>query len=83
MHVLRRTLLTFDKHFGELAYARRLPATCGVVLFRLAGTSPEEAAQISVAAILKHRTLEGHFSVVTRNNVRIRLLPSSQIGGEV
>jgi predicted nuclease of predicted toxin-antitoxin system len=28
-----RVLLTFDKDFGELAFRRRLPATCGVVLF--------------------------------------------------
>lgn len=25
----RRTLLTFDKDFGELAYRRRLPSDCG------------------------------------------------------
>ena len=30
-----RVLLTFDKDFGELARASTLPATCGVVLFRI------------------------------------------------
>jgi predicted nuclease of predicted toxin-antitoxin system len=30
----RRILLTFDKDFGELANASRLPPECGVVLFR-------------------------------------------------
>jgi predicted nuclease of predicted toxin-antitoxin system len=29
-----RILLTFDKDFGELAGASRLPMDCGVVLFR-------------------------------------------------
>ncbi|HRZ52400.1 MAG TPA: DUF5615 family PIN-like protein, partial [Candidatus Contendobacter sp.] len=31
----RRILLTFDKDFGDLAYRCRLPATCGIVLFRI------------------------------------------------
>jgi hypothetical protein len=30
-----RILLTFDKDFGELAWREGLPATCGVILFRL------------------------------------------------
>ncbi len=30
-----RILLTFDKDFGDLAFQFGLPATCGIVLFRL------------------------------------------------
>src|SRR5882672_5981567 len=30
-----RVLLTFDKNFGELAWRSGLPASCGIVLFRL------------------------------------------------
>src|SRR5271154_7624507 len=30
-----RVLLTFDKDFGELAWRTGLPASCGIVLFRL------------------------------------------------
>jgi predicted nuclease of predicted toxin-antitoxin system len=30
-----RTVLTFDKDFGDLAFQFGLPATCGIVLFRL------------------------------------------------
>ena len=30
-----RILLTFDKDFGEFAWRERLPAACGVMLFRL------------------------------------------------
>lgn len=29
-----RVFLTFDKDFGELAWKERLPAQCGVILFR-------------------------------------------------
>lgn len=30
-----RILMTFDKDFGELAFRRRLPASCGIILFRV------------------------------------------------
>lgn len=30
-----RILVTFDKDFGELAFRRSLPATCGIILLRL------------------------------------------------
>jgi predicted nuclease of predicted toxin-antitoxin system len=35
-----RTLLTFDKDFGELARASALPSTCGVVLLRMPMLNP-------------------------------------------
>lgn len=28
-------MLTFDKDFGELAFCFNLPASCGIVLFRI------------------------------------------------
>ncbi len=37
-----RTLLTFDKDFGELAYRRRLPSDCGIILFRLTPRVPQK-----------------------------------------
>jgi hypothetical protein len=35
-----RTLLTFDKDFGELPRASALPSACGVVLFRMPMPNP-------------------------------------------
>jgi predicted nuclease of predicted toxin-antitoxin system len=35
-----RILLTFGKDFGELAWRSRLPAECGIVLFRLPMSPP-------------------------------------------
>lgn len=43
-----RVLLTFDKDFGELAFRRRLPATCGVVLFRIRSQNPVEVASLAL-----------------------------------
>jgi predicted nuclease of predicted toxin-antitoxin system len=67
-----RVLLTFDKDFGELAYRQRLPAHCGIVLFRLTPQSPDEAASLAVAAIRSQESWVGHFSVITRQRVRMR-----------
>ena len=36
-----RLLLTFDKDFGELTFRLGVPASCGIVLFRIAPASPE------------------------------------------
>jgi predicted nuclease of predicted toxin-antitoxin system len=46
-----RTLLTFDKDFGELAYKRGLPAECGIVLFRITPQNPDEIAALALLAI--------------------------------
>ena len=41
-----RVLLTFDKDFGELAWRCGLPATCGIVLFRLPALSPTSVGKV-------------------------------------
>jgi predicted nuclease of predicted toxin-antitoxin system len=50
-----RVLLTFDKDFGELAWQRQLPASCGVILFRLAMPSPAEIGR-TIARIIGERS---------------------------
>ncbi len=71
-----RTLLTFDKDFGELAYRRGLPADCGIVLFRITPQTPDEVAALAVAAIRSQPDWSRRFSVVTREKIRVRPLPS-------
>ena len=44
----QRILVNFDKDFGELAFRRGLPATCGIVLLRLGAQDP---------AVLAHRVV--------------------------
>jgi predicted nuclease of predicted toxin-antitoxin system len=39
-HKEDRILITFDKDFGELAFRYGLPATCGIILFRIVTSSP-------------------------------------------
>ncbi|MFO0811460.1 MAG: DUF5615 family PIN-like protein [Gemmataceae bacterium] len=70
-----RVLLTFDKDFGDLAFHAGLPATCGVILFRIPTDAP--AAMIArVAAVVQSRPdWSGVFAVVDEWRIRVRSLP--------
>jgi len=70
-----RLLVTFDKDFGELAVRARLPASCGIVLFRIPLASPDRVAHQIVTALESRTDWAGCFSVVERNRVRMVPLP--------
>lgn len=76
-----RTLLTFDKDFGELAFGRNLPASSGVILFRTASLMPEECAAIALATLRTSVAWAGHFCVVDAGKIRITALPCHDKGG--
>jgi predicted nuclease of predicted toxin-antitoxin system len=73
----RRVLITFDKDFGELAFRARLPASCGVVLFRVVPSSPADLARLAVAVLESRADWGGHFSVVERSRTRMVPLPTA------
>ena len=65
-------LVTNDKDFGELVFRQGRVAS-GVLLLRLAGSTPDKKAATVVAAVGEHGPkLAGAFSVVERFRVRIR-----------
>ena len=69
-----RLLITFDTDFGELTFRERLPASCGVVLFRIAeAVSIPETAQLIVHNLAAPIGWAGRFWVV---NIRNRPLPA-------
>jgi predicted nuclease of predicted toxin-antitoxin system len=70
-----RILLTFDKDFGDLAFHAGLPASCGVVLFRLTAASSAGLAAQVLAAVQSRSDWAGHFGVVEPGRVRMRALP--------
>ena len=74
----KRTLLTFDKDFGELAFKAALPATCGILLFRITPQDPVEIAPLVMSAARAQPDWAGFFGVVTRRNIRIRAIPAGQ-----
>lgn len=78
--VERRTLLTFDKDFGELAFRRGVPAASGIILFRTASLTPDEAAGLALATLQSGADWAGHFSVVSDRKIRITVLPPHPAG---
>lgn len=70
----QRVVVTFDKDFGELAFAARLPASCGVVLFRLQGASPEVDNQRAVTALSGRDDWSGVFAIIEDDRVRVRAI---------
>ena len=69
-----RLVITFDKDFGELAFRFALPATSGVILFRLSGSSPEADNSRVLAAFESGIDWSGSFAVVTDDRIRVRPL---------
>jgi len=70
----RRILTTFDRDFGELAFRFGLPAECGIVFFRLRGTSPETDNARVLATLMSRSDWAGHFAVVHDDRIRLRSL---------
>jgi hypothetical protein len=67
-----RTLLTFDKDFGEVARRSTLPPKCGVVVFRIPVPKPGEVGQRLAELITSREDWAGHFSVVEPGRIRMR-----------
>ena len=73
-NVESRLLLTNDKDFGELAFRQRLPAECGIILFRLSGSDPDADARRILDVLASRDDWGGHFAVASDDRVRIRPL---------
>jgi predicted nuclease of predicted toxin-antitoxin system len=69
-----RTLLTFDKDFGELARASALPSTCGVVLLRMPIPNPGDVGPRLSNLLMSRDDWAGHFSVIEPGRIRMRPL---------
>ncbi|MBE7492375.1 MAG: DUF5615 family PIN-like protein [Planctomycetes bacterium] len=75
-----RILVSCDKDFGELVFARQV-AVVGVVLLRLEGMAYDKRAERVLQALNGDITLEGQFTVVEPARIRQRPLPRSPGGG--
>lgn len=72
-----RVLITFDKDFGELAFRVRLPASCGIILFRISTPSSAHIAQAAVQALAQRTDWRGNFSVIEDDRIRMTALPTT------
>jgi predicted nuclease of predicted toxin-antitoxin system len=70
----QRIILTFDKDFGELARRAGLPASSGIVLFRVPMPTSADVGTTLLARISERADWGGHFSVIEPGRVRMRLL---------
>ncbi|MFO1009436.1 MAG: DUF5615 family PIN-like protein [Planctomycetota bacterium] len=70
-----RTVVTFDKDFGMLAFRAGLPAACGVVLLRLTGPTPDIDNERALEAVTSQEDWAGRFVVIDDTRIRIRPLP--------
>jgi predicted nuclease of predicted toxin-antitoxin system len=70
-----RIVVTHDKDFGELAFRSRLPATCGIVLFRLEGRNRDSDVKRMLDVLLEREDWVGWFSVVDETRIRKRKIP--------
>jgi predicted nuclease of predicted toxin-antitoxin system len=70
-----RILLTFDKDFGELAFRARLPASSGIILFRISPSSPEHVSRVAAATLASRTDWAGSFAVVEDDRIRMTPLP--------
>lgn len=69
----QRVVVTFDKDFGELAFRRRLPASAGVILFRVRASDPPMSISTVIEILESTDDWAGHFSVIEEG--RIRMIP--------
>ncbi|MEW6238170.1 MAG: DUF5615 family PIN-like protein [Candidatus Omnitrophota bacterium] len=69
-----RVVVTQDKDFGELAFRKRLPSSCGIILFRLSGGAPDDEARRMLQAIESRNDWTGQFSVIRDAFIRMRPL---------
>ena len=70
-----RIVVTFDKDFGELAFRYGLPASCGIILFRISADSSAHIARVAVAALRQRDDWAGHFAVIEDQRIRMTVLP--------
>ncbi|MGE0825939.1 MAG: DUF5615 family PIN-like protein [Candidatus Binatia bacterium] len=73
-----RIVVTFDKDFGELAFRFGLPASSGVILFRLTPRSSEYVARMVIAALESRTDWTGQFAVVEDSRIRMTPLPETE-----
>jgi hypothetical protein len=71
-----RTLLTFDKDFGSLAF--RSEADTAVIVFRIRLRDVGAVARFCEQAIRGRSDWTGHFSVIEETRVRMRPLRSTR-----
>jgi len=72
-----RSLLTFDRDFGELIFQKRLPPPPAIVFLRITPSTPSEPAELILSLIDSTEHIENRFLVLDNDSIRSRPLPDN------
>ena len=71
-----RWIVTFDRDYGNLIFARNLPAPPALLFLRLRSYRPEGPGQVVLDLLLNVSSLNGQFVVIQEDSMRKRPLPA-------
>jgi predicted nuclease of predicted toxin-antitoxin system len=71
----QRWVVTFDRDYGELVFARRGPLPPAVLYMRLRSYRPDQPGRILASLLAEPAAFAGHFVVVEDGGLRKRPLP--------
>ncbi|GAP37734.1 DUF5615 family PIN-like protein [Piscinibacter sakaiensis] len=71
----RRWLVTFDRDYGELVFARLAPSPAAIVFLRQGSHPPTWAAEAVLDVLAQVEFAAGHLVVVSDRSLRRRPLP--------
>ena len=77
-HTQERTILTFDRDYGELIFKRKLPCPKAVIYLRMIPKDPIKLAYLIKAFLNSSFFTEGYFYTISDENIRKRPLPQTQ-----
>jgi predicted nuclease of predicted toxin-antitoxin system len=72
-----RIIITGDKDFGDLVMRLQIKVP-GVILLQLKQLKPDEIASILLSTLQGTHAWENHFTVLTKDSIRIRKLTADQ-----
>jgi predicted nuclease of predicted toxin-antitoxin system len=71
----QRLLITFDRDFGVLLFAERVPQTTGVLFLRLMSQSHRSVTPALMPIVESSLEFLGYFTVIREDRVRSTILP--------
>ena len=74
----QRWIVTFDRDYGELIFARGLAAPPAVFLFRMRSYRPDAPGRVLAELLDSEGEFEGHFVLVDEAGIRKRPLPEKK-----
>ncbi len=74
----KRWIVTFDRDYGELIFARGLAAPPAVILFRMRCYRPDDPGRVLAGLLDSGAGFDGHFVLVDEAGLRKRPLPEQK-----